>query len=166
MDNLSKTEKLDLLLHLHKHVKEEVDFLRKRQDQIFNWTSGILMGLIGALLIIEPSKHPVWGAQLGSKLVVSAALLVFITFSVVWQQRTRRWHGENGQVILKMEQLMHCYDEGYFDPAGETVLFPSRWNKPPEAEIPGFKKRLFAANYVSATILIGMLAIAMVWVRR
>lgn len=166
MDSLDETEKLNLLIHLHSQIKEEVNFLRDRQDKIFSWTSGILMALIGALLIVEPSKDPVWTSQLESKLAVSMALFVFIAFSVIWQQRTRRWQGENGQVILKMEQIMHCYDKGYFDPIGGTVLFPARWDKPPEAEIPKFIKRVFAANYVSATILIGALAIAMVWLRR
>lgn len=166
MENLGETEKLNLLLHLNSQIKEEVNFLRDRQDKIFSWTSGILMALIGALLIVEPSKNPIWASQFGSKLVVSIALIAFVMFSVIWQQRTRRWQGENGQVILKMEQIMHCFDKGYFDPTGEMILFPVRWNKPPEAEIPKFTKRVFAANYVSATILLGILAVLMVWLRR
>ena len=163
MEHLSETDRLNLLIHLHDKTRQEVDFLRDRQDKIFSWSSGILMALIGALLIVEPSKDPVWSSQFESKLVVSIAVFAFVAFSIVWQQRTRRWQGENGQVILKIERLMHCYDKGYFDSSGEVVLFPTRWNKPPEEEIPKFAKRAFAANYVSATILFGVLAIAMIW---
>ena len=164
-EDLAQTERLNLLIHFHNQIKAEVDFLRERQDKIFSWTSGILMAFIGALLIVEPSKAPVWASQVGGKLIVSAAIFVFAAFSVIWQQRVRRIHGENGQVILKIEKLLHCYNEGYFGSEVNESLFHPRWNKPPEAEMPSFMKRAFVANYISATLLLGALAIAMIWVR-
>ena len=164
-ENLPPDEKLNLLIHFNTQIKAEVDFLRERQDKIFTWTSGILMALIGALLIVEPSKNPVWSTQIGSKAIVSVAVAVFVILSVIWQQRVRRIHGENGQVILKIEKLLHCFDEGYFGVEVKEGLFHPRWNKSPETKIPSFLRRVFAANYVSATLLLGILTIALIWIR-
>lgn len=123
------------------------------------------MILIGALLIVDPSKSLIWSSQIGSKSVASLAILLFTFFSIRWQQRARTWNAENGEVVQKIERLLHGFDEGCFDKNSNLVLFPSRWNKPENSMPPKLAKRLFAANHVSATFILGVLAIAMIWVR-
>ncbi len=165
MDNEMSSEKMELLKFLYDHRIGEVNFLRERQDKIFAWSSNIFMALIGALLIIEPSKAPVWAFTLQSKLVASLAVSILMFFSIRWQQRTHSWQSESGQVIQKMEQLLHCYDKGYFDHKKDLALFPMRWNNPEIEKPPSFMKTIFSANYISATVILGILAVVMIWVR-
>jgi hypothetical protein len=165
MDQMSDQEKVELLKYFYDKARKEVDFLRERQDKIFTWSSNVLMILIGALLIVDPPKSPAWSSQPESKLVASVTVLLFTFFSIRWQQRTRTWHAENGQVVQKIERLLHGYDAGYFYDDQTTILFPLRWNKSENATPPKFTKRIFAANFVSATFILGLLAIVMIWIR-
>lgn len=165
MEQMNEQEKLELLKYLYDKVRQEVDFLRKRQDKIFTWSSNVLLILIGALLIVDPTESLIWSSQVGSKLIASMTVLLFTLFSVGWQQRTRTWHAENGQVVQKIERLMHCFEEGFFDKDSNLVLFPPRWNQPANELPPRLTKRLFAANFVTATLILGVLAVAMIWVR-
>jgi hypothetical protein len=163
VEQLTATDRVDLLKHLYKRARDEIDFLRKRQDRIFTWSSSILVALIGALLIIDPSKNPAWSSQgHWGKLVASIAVLVFVAFSIRWQQRNRQWHRENAEVATRIEHLFHCFEEGYFDPSREEPLFPERWKQRGKRELK-LKKRILSVNYVSATALLGVLAIVMIW---
>ena len=164
MEQLSDSDKLELLKYLHEKARQEIDFLRERQDRIFTWSSNVLMALIGALLIVDPSSTPGWSSNTVGKSIASLAVLTFVILSVQWQQRNRIFTGESAQVAQNAERLLHCYDKGYFDPKGEITLYPERW-KQSDKKPPSLMKRIFRANYVSATILLGVLAIAMIWLR-
>jgi len=165
-ENEISSEKMKLLRFLYGDIASEVKFLRERQEKIFAWSSNIFMALIGALLIIEPSRAPVWAFTVQSKLLASLAIIVLIFFSVRWQQRTRRWHNENGQVIQNIQRLFNCYEKGYFDPSNEEfILFPLRWSTSEGEKPRTFIQRLFAANFVSATVILGTLTVVMIWIR-
>lgn len=164
--NQNTSEKIELLKFFYEDRIGEVIFLRERQEKIFAWSSNIFMALIGALLIIEPSKSPVWAFTVQSKVVASIAIVFLIIFSVRWQQRTRQWHNESGQVIQSMQKLLHCYEKGYFDPSNDDfTLFPLRWSNSEGEKPRPFFQRMFAANFVSATVILGILTIAMIWIR-
>ena len=159
------SEKLEMLKFLYSSRLAEVNFLRERQDKIFSWSSGIFMALIGAMLIFKKDEIPVVVNTIESKVIASFAILVFLIFSVSWQQRNRLWQSENGQVIQKMEHLFHCFDPGYYTDDEKLMLFPSRWADPAIEEPPKFWKRVLAPNYLSATIVLGLLALIMIWLR-
>lgn len=53
-------------------------------------------------------------------------------------------------------------EEGYFDPSRDEPLFPERWKQRGKRELK-LKKRILSVNYVSATALLGVLAVAMIW---
>lgn len=57
---------------------------------------------------------------------------------------------------------LHCFEKGYYDPSG-GALFPDNWSSYGRNKIT-FRRRLFAANYASATFLLGILALIMIWV--
>ena len=164
--NEISSEKMDVLKFLYQDRISEVKFLREREEKIFAWSSNIFMALIGALLIIEPSKTPIWVFTVQSKFIASLAIVFLIFFSVQWQQRTRRWHNENGLAIQEIQRLLNCYEKGYFDPLNKDfVLFPLRWINSEGKKPRTFLQRIFAANFVSATVILGLLAVAMVWAR-
>ncbi len=165
MGELPENIKIDILKHFHIKAREGINFHRDRQDKVFMWASNIFLLVIGALLIIDQSKSLVWSGQgvLG-KSVASVTIFVLIVFSIRWQQRNRKWQEESVEVLEKIETLLHCFDKGYFGTPDDVTLFPERWAKPRDAHKRlNLKKRIFRVNYVSATILLGLLAIAMIW---
>jgi hypothetical protein len=65
-----------------------------------------------------------------------------------------------------MQRLFHCYEKGYFDPSNEEfILFPARWSNSEGEKPHSFVQRMFAANFVSATVILGILTVVMVWIR-
>ena len=139
--------------------------LRDRQDKIFTWSSYILLLVIGALLVIDQSKIPLWESQgILGKVVASVTLFVVIVFSIRWQQRTRSSQDEVAETLNKIEKTLHCYEKGFFGLEGDIALYPERWAKPKNYhKRVAFWKRVFRVNYVSATVLLGILAIIMIW---
>jgi len=91
-------------------------------------------------------------------------IIDFMSFCVNWQQRNRKWIQENGEVVNKIEELLHCFEKGYFDSAGELTLFPDNWRFSATLKRKSFVRRIFFANYVSGTIFLGLLTVVMVWV--
>lgn len=165
IDPLTREEKMETLRYFHKRARDEIDYLRTRQDRIFTWSSGILVALIGILVVIDPSRSPAWSSLgIWGKAIASITLAVLVSFSVYWQQRNRWFHDKNRQVSTRIEILFHCFDEGYFAPSDQQTLFPKQWMEQDEEQLK-LKKRILRVNYVSATVLLGILAIAMVWFR-
>lgn len=165
IDPLTRKDRIELLKFLHERTRNEIDYLRTRQDRVFTWSSGILVALIGVLVVVDPSKNPAWSSQgVWGKIIASITLAVLVSFSVYWQQRNRWFHEKNRQVSTRIETLFHCFDEGYFDPSDQETLFPQRWMQQDEGQLK-LKKRILRVNYVSATVLLGILAIMMIWFR-
>ena len=164
MENPSRDAnmKLDILKYVHQAQRNEIDYRREREYRIFTWSSSILLALIGALLITKQTENLVWKPYGGwGNIVASAAVVLIVAYSTVWQFRNSRFRGHNAQVVSRIDVLLHCFEEGYFDPEG-AALFPDHWR--------GFgqgaklRARLFGANYVSAVLLLGVLALIMIWV--
>ena len=93
-------------------------------------------------------------------------MILISIFSSLWHLRNRRFRGQNAQVIAKISRLLHCYEKGYFDQSG-AALFPAEWsefgrdkNNPPLRKALG---SVLALNYTSATLLLGALALTMIW---
>lgn len=166
--NANKTDyknKLDLLKHLHLVIRDELNDLRNRQIRIFTWSSYILFLFLGGLLIIDPSRLPVWENHgvLG-KSITTTTLLVVIVFALQWQQRTRKFQEEVFETHSRIEHLLHCFEDGYYSPLKES-LYPKRWGEPKDFQKrTNFWRRIIGVNYVSATIILGILAIAMIWI--
>lgn len=165
MEEFSNDTKIDLLKHFQSRMRDETKVLRERQDKIFTWSNNILLLVIGALLIVDRSKSVVWSTQ-GSlgKAIASLAILVLVWFSLRWQQRLRNWQEESVEVENKIEKLLHCYDKGFYGTEDGVALYPERWAQPREYHRRiSFRKRILRVNYVSATALLGILAVAMIW---
>ena len=161
----NQKEKRDLLIFFYDKTREESAFLRERQYKIFTWTSSLLIGLIGLLLVTDSATNFSFNINNpAAKGIISLAIIGFVFFSVNWQQRNRKWISENGFVINQIQELLHCFDKGYFDSSNEMTLFPIAWRFSATANRKNFFQRLFYANYISATIFLGLMTILMVWV--
>jgi ABC-type transport system involved in Fe-S cluster assembly fused permease/ATPase subunit len=158
-------DKVDLLKHMELIQRAELNQRREREYKIFTWSSNILLALIGALLIARQSQGIVW-LQYGfwGKVTASITVVLLVIFSVQWQNKNRRWHIENGGTIQRIDYLLHYYEKGHFDPEGEVTIFLERWREGYSMEDLRIVKRLTSVNYVSATAILGFLAIVMIWV--
>jgi hypothetical protein len=155
--------KIDILKHVKENQCGEVQYRREREYRIFTWSSNILLALIGALLITRQPEGVVWKAYGGwGNVVASAAVVLVVAYSTAWQLRNNKFRGQNAQVISRVDKTLHCFEVGYFDPEG-GALYPDEWLDYGEKQ-PTLLSRLFGVNYVSATFLLGILALIMIWV--
>jgi len=155
-------EKMELLKHILSLQNEDMNYHRDFQYKIFTWSSNMLGVLIGALLITQSNTPVVWEAYgIWGRIVASATVIIVTLFSLRWQTRHRQWHQEQRDVMTTIYKLLHCYDKGYFDPAGELTIFPERWLN--EKKDRTLSVRWKAINYISATLLLGLFAIFMIW---
>lgn len=157
---------LDILKFIHEDQRSEIQYRREREYRIFTWASSILSALIGALLITKRTDL-VWNAYgVWGNVVASLAVLLIVIYATLWLARTERFRGQNAQVISRISQLLHCFEKGYFT-ADETPLFPGSWggygDNSQRSALHRAPRRLFDANYISATVLLGVLAIVMIW---
>lgn len=157
-------EKIDLLKHMEMLQRQELNYRREMQYRIFTWSSTMLLAAIGTLLITKPSESPifvpygVWG-----RIMASLAIGLLVVFAVRWQALNRRWHSENGAVIQRIDDLLHYYDKGYFDPKGEMSILPEHWADYSRKPMSTFKI-ILTENYILATSLLGLLTLAVIWV--
>lgn len=98
--------------------------------------------------------------------MVSAAVLLIVLYSTRWLERNKRLRGQNAHVIARSDALRHCFEKSYFT-TDATPLFPVTWAAfGASRQPPAVRRRLgrlFAANYVSAIVLLGILAVIMIW---
>lgn len=166
-DALDIEARIDILKFIHQTRHQELQYLREREYKIFTWSSGLLTALIGALLIAKQAAliwnpYGVWGRG-----VASAAVVLIIIYSTGWLYSLNRSRMPDTQVLMRIEELLHCYDKGYFT-KDHTPLLPGERLKAPEAKktrpVQSLFRRLFGLNYLSATVLLGILTLVMLWV--
>lgn len=161
--DLDASAKIDILKFMYDDQRSEVEYRREREHKIFTWSSNILLIFIGALLITKQSEILVWKSYgIWGSVVASAAVVLIVIYSLIWQLRTNKLRGQNAQVISRISVILHCFDKGYYDQGG-AALFPDSWSGYGRSKIT-FRRRLFAANYASATFLLGVMALIMIWV--
>jgi hypothetical protein len=83
--------KIDILKHAQSLQMVEVQNRRTREYQIFSWTSGLLVALIGALLVFPRAPQTIWSIYgVAGRLLAALAVAVLASQSIVWQIRNRQ----------------------------------------------------------------------------
>jgi hypothetical protein len=168
MENENRGEnKMDILKFVFQDQRSEMQYRREREYRIFSWSSSILSALIGALLITHQTGSIIWQPYgIWGNMVASAAVFLIAFYSVLWHFRNNKFRGQNAEIISRINKLLHCFEKNYFDKSDEA-LFPDKWTDyGKDRKKSSFQKvlgRIFAANYTSATVLLGVLAIIMIW---
>ena len=166
-DNLDMENKIDILKFVFQDQRSEMQYRREREYRIFTWSSSILSALIGALLITKQTGSIIWQPYgIWGNAVASTAVVLITIYSVLWHFRNNQFRGQNAQVISRINKLLHCFEKGYFDNSG-AALFPDEWTDYGKSRRKSsFRKllrRISEANYTSATVLLGILALIMIW---
>jgi carbon starvation protein CstA len=166
-ENLDIENKIDILKFVFQDQRREMQYRREREYRIFTWSTSILSALIGALLITKQTGPIIWQPfGIWGNMVASAAIILIMVYSALWQFRNNRFRGQNAQVISRINTLLHCFEKGYFDKS-DQALFPEEWTaygrNRAKSSFQKALKRIFAVNYTSATVILGILALIMVW---
>ena len=162
--DFSNDSKVDILKFLYQDQRNEMEYRRQREYRIFTWSSNILLALIGALLITKQTETLVW-KQYGywGNIIASAAVLLIVVYSTIWQFRNTKFRGWNASVICRVGQILRYYEKGYFSPEKNESLLPEHWAQYGDEEVK-LHGRLLSTNYVSATFWLSILALIMIWV--
>ncbi len=158
-------QKLEILFHLHNIQIGELNFRRTREFKIFQWSSYAFVAIIGILIAIDKSKTLFWdNFGITGKIITTITIIVFVVFSITWQNRERRFGNEHQRIIAKINKLLFAFEEGNFGLENNDSLYPNnqRWKNWGNAKIVT-KKRFFRGNYLTATWFLGLLASLMVW---
>jgi len=169
-DNLNIEDKIDILKFVFQDQRAEMQYRREREHRIFTWSTSILSGLIGALLITKQTGLMIWQPYgIWGNVVASTAVVLITMYSVLWHLRNNKFSGQNAQVISRINKLLHCFEKGYYDSSG-AALFPDEWTDyGKDRKKSSFQKimaRVLALNYTSATTFLGILALIMIWLPR
>ena len=156
--------KIELIKYFTQAQYEELNFRREREYKIFTWTSSILFALIGALLIYrQESTELLKSYGDAGKLIGSATIVLLVAFSISWLNRNGKYREQNAKALAHFSDLLHCYDEGFYDPMNKTTLFPHEWSKFGESRSK-FRNRFLRPNFSTAIFLLGILATLMIWI--
>jgi hypothetical protein len=164
--------KIDVLKHAQSIQLEEIRHRRSREYQIFSWTSGLLVALIGALLVFPRTPQAIWTAYgVAGKLLASLAIVIFAVHSINWQIRNRQAGKENAQVVVRINHLLHLFEQGYYDVSTQNPILPAYWQRWGDSALMTGKTSLWSklaagllgANFISPTFLLTIVAVIMIW---
>lgn len=170
MPNTKKhtNQELEILFHLHRIQYEEANFRRMREIKIFSWSSSLFVAIIGILIAVDQTKTVLWGSfGLWGKLIVTTIILFFAVFSIIWQNRERRFENEQKRLISKINKLLFVFEDGCFGLENGETLYSNekRWTNWGEAKLKT-AKRYFRGNFITATWMLALLAIVTVWLAK
>lgn len=164
--------KIDVLKHAQSLQMEEVQNRRTREYQIFSWTSGLLVALIGALLVFPRAPQTIWSIY-GStgKNLAMLAVAIFALQSVFWQIRNRKAAQGNARAVTYINRLLHLFEPGYFEPGSDKSVLPQEWLKWGERAMDTKSRSIFeeigaaivGANFISPTLLLAVVAVLMIF---
>lgn len=168
---LDLATKIDILKHAQSLQMAEVQNRRAREYQIFSWTSGLLVALIGALLVFPRAPQPIWTIYGGTgRFLAALAVAVFALHSIVWQIRNRQTGQDNARAVVRINQLLHLFDPGYFDPGSDQSVLPPQWQKwggkaletESRSVLGEIAAGILGANFISPTLLLAVVAVIMI----
>lgn len=127
----------------------EIEYRRKRENDVFTWSSSILIGFVGATALFTDEKASVLlQTPLGAALVSTIMALVTL-FSVLWQFKQRKFLAANQQMLVEIEKALHFYD-------GQT-RYPEGW-RAYGTRSSKVSDRVLKPSKILATLILGFIA--------
>ena len=155
------SEKYQILMHAETMQRNELANRREDERRVFTWSNTILLALIGMLLIVRQSEDVIWSSfGFQGKILVSLAIAVIVIFSITWQNRHQHYYKQNARVLVRIEKILHYYDEGFFSNE-MTALLPNEWARWGQENTSPI--RILSTLGGRATFILGVLTIIVVW---
>lgn len=149
---------LETLRHLQTQQREELQYRRSREFQIFTWSVSLLLAIIAAVLVKPPGILARGGVVWRAVASIVVAGLTF--YSLYWQLYQRQSSAAHARVLAKIAEKL-----GVFDPAafgGSGPLYPDHWRDWGKRYL-SFREQLAQPSKISATLLVGIIAMVSLW---
>ena len=117
-------ERLETLKYAYNEQRGELEFRRRRENEIFTWSATILVVIVGGLLSSQGQKAlSTTSPSLVVRVLATIVIVGLALFSVLWQQKACRLRARNEQVLVQIADEMGCFLPG---PDGKR-LYPDQW---------------------------------------
>ena len=91
-------ERLETLKYAYNDQRSELEFRRRRENEIFTWSATILVVIVGGLLSSQGQKALFTAnSPLLIRVLVSVVIIGLTLFSVLWQQKASQFRARNEQ---------------------------------------------------------------------
>jgi len=151
MYNLEK-----ILMYIHKSQEQELFYRRRRELQVFSWSNAILLATSGGILSSYRENPSNINTMLISLRFLITIFIICITFfSVKWQLYQRKRAAKHQQILSTLSQKLGCFD-------GNDPVFPKEWRDWGN-RYTTLKEHLIFPSKISATLLLGFLALTCSW---
>jgi hypothetical protein len=122
---LSESDKVNVLLQLLTHQLEEIKRREGREQQLFEWATGLLLAAFAAVIALSDRSTPL---PYSPSIKLLATLLIAVPTAIIAYRilgYTKRSAG-NAEAVERIESLLHLYEKGYY---GTTTPYPPDWEK-------------------------------------
>jgi len=139
------------LLHMYEDQRAQLEYRRKRENDVFMWTATILLGFIGATLLVNSPERPAL-LQTGYGATLACAVVLVVTLlSIAWQQKQRRLIAAHQRFLAELQEALGCFSVG-------PVTFASSWRDWGNRHV-SLRSRFIQPSKLLATGLLGLLAL-------
>ncbi|HMQ52078.1 MAG TPA: hypothetical protein PKE64_02050 [Anaerolineae bacterium] len=116
-------DKITVLLNLLDFQLKEIQRRQDREQQIFQWSTSLLLGVFGAIIALAGNVSAAPTAMT-IKILASLMILFPVLFSVFWIFRLSQQATHNAGVVDSIQQLLHLFETGYYGPESP---YPPAW---------------------------------------
>lgn len=117
------SDKITVLLNLLDFQLKEIQRRQDREQQIFQWSTSLLLGVFGAIIALAGNVSAIPTATT-IKFLASLMILFPVLFSVFWIFRLSQQATHNAGVVDSIQQLLHLFETGYYGPESP---YPQVW---------------------------------------
>jgi hypothetical protein len=156
-DNNLDEIKVDILKHAYTSEAEWIRERREREYQVFAWTNSVLLLVIGAFIVVNPTNKNV--LDIFDKVALSAAMIVLTTASYIWQRRSRNQVVAGARILSRILDNLRLREPGYF---GEEPVFPPLEKKTVQDT---WRQKVGLTLYSGTTVFMATLACVVIWAR-
>lgn len=114
----------ELVKYLHEEQRDQLNYRRSREFQIFTWSATLLLAVVGLLVVKEADKDILITQGFGGRLLGSAVILGVGIYSSIWQSFQRKRAAEHQRILVRLAERLGCFERSRSD--GES-LYPYRW---------------------------------------
>jgi hypothetical protein len=121
--DLQPSEKLSVLLQLLDRQTSEIQRREGREQQLFEWTTGLLVAAFGAVIALSDRDHPLPYAptvKLLAILLIAVPSTIFAVRILGYSKRSVN----NAEAIERIEELLQVFEPGYY---GAQSPYPPEW---------------------------------------
>jgi hypothetical protein len=113
-------EKMELLKLARQELREDIMMRREWEFRMFSWVTAGLLAAIGFIAQTLPKGLDL-PVLMRVVLATIVAIVLFLVVRYIWQNR--QIHDEGARTVVKVNELFHYWEEGYFTEK-ETLYLP------------------------------------------